>query len=79
MKPPKDLAAPALKDSRLHLAEPPQVPGGKARSQGRGGDTEVGEGPPLGSSLGPIGTTAYASSASFIPAQVLAALQGETE
>lgn len=43
MKSPKDLAAPALKDSRLHLPEPPQVPGGGHIARVLVGDTANGE------------------------------------
>ena len=48
MEPSKDLAAPALKDSRLHLAEPPQVSGGEriAEVEGRGYEGAGGGAPP---------------------------------
>lgn len=48
MKSPQDLAAPALKDPRLHLPEPPQVPGGGRIARVLVGDTSSGKEPPTG-------------------------------
>lgn len=67
MQPPQDLAAPALKDSWFHLAEPPQVSRGGRTARVRARDTEDGEGAHHWEVPLPVAppTPAHASAASF--------------